>query len=109
MSHYAILDGQNVTNVALADDPSFAQAQGWVACPDHVGPGYTYDGTTWAAPAPLPPGPHVVAQAAFVSTLSGIDTSAITDPAAKTAIETLIASLTGTGSASTIVHVHPGH
>ena len=50
---YAILTNGRVTNVIVAD-PEVAATIGAVECPEGVGIGWTYDGTTWAAPAPEP-------------------------------------------------------
>lgn len=50
---YAILSGDTVTNVIVAE-AEFAASIGAVECPEGVGIGWTYDGTTWAAPAPVP-------------------------------------------------------
>lgn len=54
-----ILDGR-VDNVALADDPDFAAALGWVACGEHVGPGWSYDGVAFTPPVAASSGPEVV-------------------------------------------------
>jgi hypothetical protein len=51
---YAIIENTLVTNVALAD-AEFAQSQGWVSCPDEVGPGWTYVNNVFAPPAPYVP------------------------------------------------------
>ncbi len=57
---YAILNGNKVENVIVAD-AEFAANVGAVACPDEVGIGWTFDGASWAAPAPMPaPVPQVV-------------------------------------------------
>lgn len=56
---YAIIDGDQVANVALADDPEFAAAQGWLACPDDVGPGWGYSAGTFTPPAANDNGPVV--------------------------------------------------
>lgn len=50
---YAILSGNTVSNVIVAD-ADFAASIGAVECPDEAGIGWTYDGATWAAPAPEP-------------------------------------------------------
>lgn len=59
---YAIIEGGVVANVALAEDPAFPEEQGWIACPDEVGPGWTFDGQEFAAPAPnpIPPSPALI-------------------------------------------------
>ena len=31
----------------------------WVEAPDHVGPGWTWDGSAWAAPVPVTLPPHI--------------------------------------------------
>ena len=48
---HAIVESGTVVNVVLAE-PDIAAEHGWIAAPDHVGPGWTYDGTTFAPPAP---------------------------------------------------------
>jgi hypothetical protein len=50
---FAIISGGVVANVALAD-PAFAAAQGWIAAPDGVGPGWLYEDGVFS-PAPEPP------------------------------------------------------
>lgn len=49
---YAIIENGVVTNVVVAE-ADYAAANGWVECPA-AGPGWTYDGTTFTAPAPIP-------------------------------------------------------
>lgn len=57
---YAILGGDMVTNVIVAD-PEFAVSIGAVECPDNVGIKWKFDGTTWTEPDPIkPPVPEVV-------------------------------------------------
>ena len=57
---YAIIQNGTVVNVAAAD-PQFAASQGWIALPEGAGIGWTYDGATFAPPAPQPaPVPHAV-------------------------------------------------
>jgi hypothetical protein len=60
MQRYAILENNFVLNVVLWDGETECAAipQTAVALPDDspVGPGYTYDGTTFTAP-PEPPNP----------------------------------------------------
>lgn len=34
---YAIIENGKIVNTAVCDDLDFAQAQGWIACPDHAG------------------------------------------------------------------------
>jgi hypothetical protein len=51
---YAILSGITVSNVIVAD-ANFAASIGAIECPDEAGIGWTYDGTNWSAPAPVPP------------------------------------------------------
>ena len=48
---YAIIENALVTNVALAD-AEYAQSQGWISCPDEVGPGWTYTDNVFVPPAP---------------------------------------------------------
>jgi len=54
---YAIIEDGLVTNVALAD-AEFAAEQGWLAAPDDVGPGWSYDGKTFTKPDPTPEPEH---------------------------------------------------
>lgn len=56
MSRYAIIESGLVANIAEAE-AAYAEAQGWIAAPDNVSTGYTYDATTdtWTAPVPPPP------------------------------------------------------
>ena len=57
---YAILSGNTVSNVIVAD-AEFAASIGAVECPDEAGIGWSYDGKTWSAPVPAPgPVPTVV-------------------------------------------------
>ncbi|WP_343576733.1 hypothetical protein [Mycobacterium sp.] len=55
---HAVIAGGKIQNVVIADGP-VAQANQWVSldgAPPGVGPGWTYDGTTWSAPpAPVVP------------------------------------------------------
>jgi hypothetical protein len=55
MPNYAIITASTVENVVLAE-ADYAASQGWIECPAEqpVGAGWTYDGTTWTAPAPTP-------------------------------------------------------
>ena len=51
---YAIIEAGKVSNITIWDGvtpwtPSEGEA---VACPDNVGIGWTYDGTTWSEPQP---------------------------------------------------------
>ncbi len=50
---YAIIVGGKVANVTLAD-ADFAAAQGWIAAPEEVGPGWLWDGQAFTAPEPEP-------------------------------------------------------
>lgn len=50
---YAIIENGQVANVTLAD-ADFAAERGWIAAPDSVGPGWSYDGQEFAPP-PSPP------------------------------------------------------
>lgn len=55
---YAIVESTAVVNVALADEPLGGN---WVLAPDHVGPGWAYDGADWSPPpVPLPEVPQQV-------------------------------------------------
>ena len=51
---YAIIEGGLVTNVVLAEDPSFAEAQGWVATVDGVEIGQEYANGDFVIPVPTP-------------------------------------------------------
>lgn len=58
MARFAIIQNGTVANVVQAA-PAFAASQGWVAVTSGVGIGWTYDGSTFSAPAaqpdPVPP------------------------------------------------------
>lgn len=66
MSHYAEITDGKVTNVAVCDDPSFAEQMGWIGSIDTLNPepgvGWTYDGTTWTPPTPPAPTPQQTAR-----------------------------------------------
>lgn len=86
MAHYAEIVNGVVANIAVCDDPAFAQAQGWVGPIDtitpHPGIGWTYDGTNWTAPTPPPPSPQQQAQEQVVqlaATIPGHITQAQAD------------------------------
>jgi hypothetical protein len=49
---YAILNGNKVENVIVAD-AEFAASVGAVQCPDYAGIDWTYDGANWTAPSPF--------------------------------------------------------
>lgn len=49
---YAIIENHLVVNVAVADDEAFAVSQGWIPCPDHVGPNWAYIDGEFIAPTP---------------------------------------------------------
>ncbi|MBM1556661.1 hypothetical protein JQV19_08375 [Sulfitobacter mediterraneus] len=49
MTRYAIIEDGVVQNVTKAD-ADFAESQGWVACPDNIGPGWGYGGGNWSEP-----------------------------------------------------------
>lgn len=51
---YAIIDGGTVANIVVAD-PAFAADQGWIEAGPDVAVGWTWDGETFAAPAPPSP------------------------------------------------------
>ena len=51
---YAIIEGGLVTNLVLSDDPSFAEAQGWVSAVDGVALGQEYANGGFVIPAPTP-------------------------------------------------------
>jgi hypothetical protein len=50
MNTYCIIENNLVVNVTTAND-DFAQSQGWILCPEGVGIGWGYDGTTFTPPA----------------------------------------------------------
>jgi len=52
-NRYAIIENGLVVNVVVAD-VEFAAEQGWVECPD-AGPGWTYAGGVFIAPAVTEP------------------------------------------------------
>ena len=52
-NRYAIIENGLVVNVVVAD-AEFAAEQGWVECPD-AGPGWTYAGGVFTAPAVTEP------------------------------------------------------
>jgi hypothetical protein len=47
---YAIIENQLVVNVVVADNEAFAISQGWIPCPNNVGPGYNYIEGEWIPP-----------------------------------------------------------
>ena len=49
MARYAIIDGRVVGNIVLAE-ADFAAQNGWISAPDHVGPGWTWDGAGFEPP-----------------------------------------------------------
>jgi len=49
MTRYAIIEDGVVQNATKAD-AGFAASQGWVTCPDNVGPGWGYDNGNWSEP-----------------------------------------------------------
>lgn len=52
MMRYALVaGGVVVTVVESASGPTVNLGGAWLACPDQVGQGHTYDGATWTAPA----------------------------------------------------------
>lgn len=48
-NRYAIIENYFVTNVAVADE-AYAAQQGWIACPEYVGPGWNYVDGQFIAP-----------------------------------------------------------
>ena len=50
---FAIIEGGNVVNIAVADAPLEGN---WIAAPEGVGIGWSFDGTDWTPPAE-PEGP----------------------------------------------------
>lgn len=53
MERFAIIENGIVGNIVIAD-AEFAQEQGWLAAPDDVEIGWTYDGNDFAAPVVSP-------------------------------------------------------
>ncbi len=53
MERFAIIENGIVGNIVIAD-AEFAQDQGWLAAPDDVEIGWTYDGNDFAAPVVSP-------------------------------------------------------
>ena len=53
MARYAQIAGGQVINV-VNSDANFAIEQGWIEAPKGVSIGWSYDGTTFAAPPPSP-------------------------------------------------------
>lgn len=96
MSHYAEITDGTVTNVAVCDDPTFAQQMGWVGPIDTIDPqpgvGWSYDGTTWTAPAPPPPDYAGAIKTALTTYISEIETWISNNPngATLTASQTLL-------------------
>jgi hypothetical protein len=84
MNRWALIAGDIVANVVEQDDePSIGGV--WVDITgQHVGPGYTYDGTSFTPPPPPPPEPRIItkvsmltrrlAQAEFVGILAAAKT-----------------------------------
>lgn len=63
MNRWALVENSIVDLVVEQDDqPSIAGI--WVECPSEVGPGWTYDGTNFNAPVPVPE-PAIVTKLAF--------------------------------------------
>lgn len=67
LTRYAMVQNGVVHNV-IEDDHL---TPGWTACPDNVGPGFTFDGTNWAPPAPPAPLPDVAGFTAGIKTALG--------------------------------------
>lgn len=67
MSHYAEITDGIVTNVAVCDDPAFAEQQGWIGPVDTIDPqpgvGWSYDASNQTWTAPTPPAPTAQQQA----------------------------------------------
>ncbi|MXO73588.1 hypothetical protein [Alteraurantiacibacter buctensis] len=70
MDRYAIIENGNVANVALAD-AEFAAEQGWIAAPDSVAPGWSYDGQEFVPPPdPAPTVPATISDRQFFQQLA---------------------------------------
>lgn len=78
---YAIIDQNTVTNVTLWDGvtPWTPAAGEAVACPDNVGIGWTYDGTTWTAPEPVAETSRWIGSHRFLFTLHGFEQQVLMD------------------------------
>lgn len=66
---YAIIENGTVTNVSLWDGTTeWTPPEGTiaVACPDEVGPGWTYDGTNFIAPPVPEPGAIILNKVDFL-------------------------------------------
>ena len=86
MQRWALIEGDKVANVVEQDDEPQIGGM-WVDCTgQHVGPGHTYDGQQFAAPAP-PPEPRIITKVAMLTgrltqaEFVGILVAAKTDPA----------------------------
>ena len=76
MTRYAqIADGVVKVIIASATDPDGINGA-WIACGDAVSPGWTYDGTVFAPPAPQPEVRHIT-RLAFLSRFTDAEAVAI--------------------------------
>jgi hypothetical protein len=54
---YAVIENSLVVNTTVSD-AEFAQSQGWIACPDDVGIGWSYVNGQFVDNRPNPPEPE---------------------------------------------------
>lgn len=104
MSHYAEITDGKVTNVAVCDDPSFAEQMGWIGPIDTLTPepgiGWSYDGTTWTPPTSPPPTPQQTAQEQLRVFAAGLSNLAAGAQSAATTLSSMTA-----GQAPTAVQI----
>lgn len=74
---YAVIENQVVVNIAAASE-EFAVSQGWVAAPENVNPGWTFDGQNFAPPAPPTKTPEQIQQEVVEATQARLDAFART-------------------------------
>ena len=56
---YAHVQSGKVVNVSVAS-PEIAAGRGLILCPDNIGPGDLYNGTSFTKAPPLPPPPNPI-------------------------------------------------
>ena len=74
VNRYAIIENDTITNIAVADDPAFAESMGWIELPEGAGIGWTLIDGVWTAPTPAPL--PVPAAMTFAQVLIGLVTEA---------------------------------
>lgn len=72
---YAVLEGDKVANVIVAD-AEFAASIGAVACPASVGPGWVYNGADFSPPPPVVKTPEEIQAEIVTATQARLDTFA---------------------------------